>query len=31
MLVPVGGSLNRFLPIILDHQDKFDGSVFHPQ
>lgn len=30
MLQPVGGSLNRIIPIILAHHDKFDGSGYHP-
>ncbi len=30
MLNPVGGSLNRIIPIILAHHDKFDGSGYHP-
>jgi putative nucleotidyltransferase with HDIG domain len=28
-LKPVGGSLQRILPIILAHHDKFDGSGYH--
>ena len=31
MLEPVGGTLQRILPIILAHHDKFDGSGYHPQ
>ena len=30
MLEPVGGSLRRVLPIILAHQDKYDGSGDRP-
>lgn len=30
MLQPVGGALNRILPIILAHHDNFDGSGHHP-
>jgi putative nucleotidyltransferase with HDIG domain len=30
MLSPVGGSLDRILPIVLAHHDKFDGSGYHP-
>ena len=30
MLQPVGGSLNRIIPIILAHHDKFDGSGYNP-
>ena len=30
LLSPVGGSLNRILPIVLAHHDKFDGSGYHP-
>ncbi len=30
MLSPVGGSLQRILPIVLAHHDKFDGSGDHP-
>jgi len=29
MLYPVGGPLNRIIPIILAHHDKFDGSGYH--
>ena len=29
-LSPVGGSLQRILPIVLAHHDKFDGSGYHP-
>jgi putative nucleotidyltransferase with HDIG domain len=29
LLSPVGGSLNRILPIVLAHHDKFDGSGYH--
>lgn len=29
-LSPVGGSLQRILPIILAHHDKYDGSGYHP-
>lgn len=31
MLNPVGGSLQRVLPIILAHHDRFDGSGYHPK
>jgi putative nucleotidyltransferase with HDIG domain len=27
---PVGGRLERIIPIILAHHDKFDGSGYHP-
>jgi HD-GYP domain-containing protein (c-di-GMP phosphodiesterase class II) len=27
---PVRGRLNRIIPIILAHHDKFDGSGYHP-
>ena len=30
MLYPVGGPLNRIIPIILAHHDKFDRSGYHP-
>src|ERR1022692_4114050 len=30
LLVPVGGSLRRVLPIILSHHDRFDGSGYSP-
>jgi HD-GYP domain-containing protein (c-di-GMP phosphodiesterase class II) len=30
ILRPVGGALNRILPIILAHHDKFDGSGYNP-
>ena len=30
MLYPVGGPLNRIIPIIIAHHDKFDGSGYHP-
>ena len=30
MLEPVGGSLNRIIPIILAHHDQFDGTGYHP-
>ncbi len=30
MLSPVGGSLQRILPIVLAHHDKFDGEGYHP-
>jgi putative nucleotidyltransferase with HDIG domain len=30
ILSPVGGSLQRILPIVLAHHDKFDGSGYHP-
>ncbi len=30
MLYPVGGPLNRIIPIILAHHDKYDGSGYHP-
>jgi putative nucleotidyltransferase with HDIG domain len=30
MLQPVGGSLNRIIPIILAHHDKFDGTGYNP-
>ena len=30
LLSPVGGSLQRILPIVLAHHDKFDGSGYHP-
>lgn len=30
LLSPVGGSLDRILPIVLAHHDKFDGSGYHP-
>lgn len=29
MLLPVGGALNRILPIVLAHHDHFDGSGHH--
>jgi putative nucleotidyltransferase with HDIG domain len=29
LLQPVGGSLNRIIPIILAHHDKFDGSGYN--
>jgi putative nucleotidyltransferase with HDIG domain len=29
MLSPVGGSLQRILPIVLAHHDRFDGSGYH--
>jgi len=28
---PVGGRLERIIPIILAHHDKFDGSGYHPK
>jgi len=28
---PVGGRLDRIIPIILAHHDKFDGSGYHPK
>jgi putative nucleotidyltransferase with HDIG domain len=31
LLRPVGGSLERIIPIILSHHDKFDGSGYHPR
>ena len=30
MLNPVGGSLQRILPIVLAHHDRFDGTGYHP-
>jgi len=30
ILQPVGGALNRIIPIILAHHDKFDGSGYNP-
>ena len=30
ILEPVGGSLERIIPIILAHHDKFDGSGYNP-
>jgi len=30
LLQPVGGTLNRVIPIILAHHDKFNGSGYHP-
>jgi HD-GYP domain-containing protein (c-di-GMP phosphodiesterase class II) len=30
LLEPIGGSLRRVLPIILAHQDKYDGSGERP-
>ena len=30
MISSVGGSLQRILPIVLAHHDKFDGSGYHP-
>jgi putative nucleotidyltransferase with HDIG domain len=30
ILEPVGGTLNRVIPIILAHHDKFNGSGYHP-
>ncbi len=30
MLSPVGGSLQRILPIVLAHHDRFDGTGYHP-
>ena len=30
LLSPVGGSLQRILPIVLAHHDRFDGSGYHP-
>lgn len=30
ILSTVGGSLQRILPIVLAHHDKFDGSGYHP-
>jgi len=30
LLDPVGGSLQRIIPLILAHHDKFDGSGHHP-
>jgi putative nucleotidyltransferase with HDIG domain len=30
ILRPVGGALQRILPIVLAHHDKFDGSGHHP-
>jgi len=30
ILQPVGGTLNRVIPIILAHHDKFNGSGYHP-
>ena len=30
MLSSVGGSLQRILPIVLAHHDRFDGSGYHP-
>ena len=29
LLMPVGGTLNRIIPIVLAHHDKFDGSGPH--
>lgn len=29
MLSPVGGSLQRILPIVLAHHDRFDGTGYH--
>ena len=30
VIEPVRGSLNRIIPIILAHHDRFDGSGYHP-
>ena len=30
LLQPIGGSLQRIIPIILAHHDKFDGTGYHP-
>ncbi len=30
LLSPVGGSLQRILPIVLAHHDRFDGTGYHP-
>lgn len=30
ILEPVGGTLNRVIPIILAHHDKFNGAGYHP-
>jgi len=30
LLSPVGGSLQRILPIVLAHHDRYDGSGYHP-
>jgi putative nucleotidyltransferase with HDIG domain len=30
VILPAGGRLERIIPIILAHHDKFDGSGYHP-